>query len=54
LESEIKAKFHAYNKGWGRLVKRARSRAKLYVRHPAALATDFKKFRSWSGAGRSQ
>ncbi|UCD53276.1 MAG: B12-binding domain-containing radical SAM protein [Phycisphaerales bacterium] len=48
LESEIKAKFHAYNKGWGRLFKRARSRAKLYVHHPAALATDFKKFLSWS------
>lgn len=48
LELEIKAKFHAYNKGWGRLLKRARSRARLYVNHPPTLITDFRKFLSWS------
>ncbi|MHC4518630.1 MAG: B12-binding domain-containing radical SAM protein, partial [Planctomycetota bacterium] len=48
LESETKAKFHAYNKGVGRLFKRVRSRARLYLGHPASLLTDFRRFLSWS------
>lgn len=48
LESEMKAKFHAYNKGVGRLFKRARSRAQLYLSQPSELLADFKKYRSWS------
>ena len=48
LESEIKAKFHAYNKGVGRLFKRVKSRARLYRNQPTSLLTDFRKFLSWS------
>lgn len=48
LESETKARFHAYNKSMARLLKRARSRAGLYLNQPALLWTDFKKYRSWS------
>lgn len=48
LEVEIKAKFHAYNKSFGRLFKRARSRTRLYLCQPSDLWADFKKYRSWS------
>jgi anaerobic magnesium-protoporphyrin IX monomethyl ester cyclase len=47
LEAEMKSKFHAYNKSLSRLVKRARSRAGLYVSQPTALAADFRKYLSW-------
>lgn len=48
LESEMKAKFHAYNNHVVRLFKRAWSRSRLYLSHPADLLADFKKYRSWS------
>ncbi|MGE5293532.1 MAG: B12-binding domain-containing radical SAM protein [Solirubrobacterales bacterium] len=48
VEAEIKAKCHKYNKGLGRLLKRAKSRVGLYLAQPATLATDFKKYLSWS------
>ena len=48
LESETKARFHAYNRAVTRLLKRARSRAGLYRNQPALLLTDFKRFLSWS------
>jgi anaerobic magnesium-protoporphyrin IX monomethyl ester cyclase len=47
LEWELKALFHAYNKSPGRLWKRAKSRARLYLAQPAALVTDFRKYRKW-------
>ncbi len=47
VEMEMKARFHAYNKHVGRLLKRARSRAGLYVSQPALLLADFKKYLSW-------
>jgi len=48
VEMEMKARFHAYNKRVGRLLKRARSRAGLYVSQPALLLADFKKYLSWN------
>lgn len=48
LESELKSRFHAYNRGVGRLLKRARSRAGVYLAQPALLLADFKRYLSWS------
>ena len=48
VEKEMKARFHAYNKRVGRLLKRARSRAGLYWTQPALLVADFKKYLSWN------
>ncbi|MEN6338366.1 MAG: radical SAM protein [Phycisphaerales bacterium] len=47
-ETEIKARCHKYNKGLGRLLKRARSRANLYATQPSALLADFRKYLSWN------
>lgn len=47
-EVEMKARFHAYNKSVGRLLKRAKSRARLYLVQPALLFTDFRKYLSWN------
>ena len=47
LEMEMKASFHAYNKGMVRLLKRARSRAGLYLSRPTALVADVRKYLSW-------
>ncbi len=49
MEWELKALFHAYNKSPVRLWKRAKSRARLYITQPAALVTDFRKYRNWNG-----
>lgn len=47
-EAEMKRRFHAYNKGVGRLLKRAKSRAGLYWAQPALLLADFRKYLSWT------
>jgi hypothetical protein len=47
LESEMKAAFHAYNKGLPRLLKRAISRFGLYRSQPAVLLDDVRKYLSW-------
>jgi hypothetical protein len=47
LESEIKARFHAYNKSLTRVLKRAKSRTRIYLNQPALLLSDFKKYLSW-------
>jgi hypothetical protein len=49
IEGELKVLFHAYNKSLGRLWKRAKSRARLYLAQPAALMTDLRKYRKWNG-----
>jgi anaerobic magnesium-protoporphyrin IX monomethyl ester cyclase len=46
---EMKRRFHAYNKGVGRLLKRAKSRAGLYRTQPALLWADFRRYLSWAG-----
>jgi anaerobic magnesium-protoporphyrin IX monomethyl ester cyclase len=46
--AEMKRRFHAYNKGWGRLLKRAKSRAGLYWAQPTALLTDVRKYLDWA------
>jgi radical SAM superfamily enzyme YgiQ (UPF0313 family) len=48
LEAEMKARFHAYNKSMGRLLKRAKSRAGLYWVQPTLLLADFRRYLSWS------
>jgi radical SAM superfamily enzyme YgiQ (UPF0313 family) len=48
LEAEVKDRFHAYNKQVPRLLKRAKSRAGLYLSQPAVLLADFKKYLSWN------
>jgi anaerobic magnesium-protoporphyrin IX monomethyl ester cyclase len=47
-EAEMKRRFHAYNKGFGRLLKRAKSRAGLYCAQPASLWTDLRKYLDWA------
>ncbi len=47
-EVEMKTRFHAHNQNVGRLLKRARSRARLYRVQPALLFTDFRKYLSWN------
>ena len=47
LESEMKSKFHAYNKNVARVLKRAKARAGLYWHQPATLLSDFRKYISW-------
>ena len=47
-EAEMKRRFHAYNKGVGRLLKRAKSRAGLYLAQPGLLLADFRKYLSWT------
>ena len=47
LEFEIKKAFHKYNKGFTRLLSRARSRSKLYLYEPKILWDDLRKFWGW-------
>jgi hypothetical protein len=53
MEREMKGRLHAYNRGFGRLLKKAQSRARLYRGEPALLLTDFRKYLSWNWTGRS-
>jgi radical SAM superfamily enzyme YgiQ (UPF0313 family) len=48
LEREMKARFHAHNKSVARLLKRAKSRAGLYLAQPALLLADFRQYLSWA------
>jgi len=50
LEQEIKDRFYEYNKGFGRLLSRARARTIQYTRSPRVLLGDLKKYLSWRGA----
>lgn len=43
LEAEMKGEFHKYNKGLARLIKRVKSRSKLYLNKPKAFWADLKK-----------
>ncbi len=47
IEKAMKSSFHRYNSSPVRICKRARARSALYVREPAALLGDFKKFLAW-------
>jgi anaerobic magnesium-protoporphyrin IX monomethyl ester cyclase len=47
LASQVKARFHAYNKGPVRLFKRAKSRAGLYLSQPTTMLADVRKYFSW-------
>lgn len=47
LEQEMKEAFHKYNRGVPRLVKRVKSRSRLYINQPMTLLDDIKKFRKW-------
>jgi hypothetical protein len=47
LEDEMKQQFHLYNKQFTRILHRARSRVRQYVRSPRVLVTDFQKYLSW-------
>jgi anaerobic magnesium-protoporphyrin IX monomethyl ester cyclase len=47
LEAEMKNRFHKYNMGFSKLLKRAKSRSKLYLNEPKAFWADIKKFLSW-------
>jgi radical SAM superfamily enzyme YgiQ (UPF0313 family) len=47
IESEIKESFHKYNMAVPRLVKRLKSRSRLYMRDPKSIWSDFKKFLCW-------
>lgn len=47
LEKEIKNAFHNYNKNFKRILKRATSRANIYVNEPYILVGDIKKYLSW-------
>jgi radical SAM superfamily enzyme YgiQ (UPF0313 family) len=49
LEAEMKRKFHKYNMGFSRILKRGVSRSNLYLSEPKALWADLKKLRSWVG-----
>ncbi len=47
LEVEMKKAFHKYNRGLPRLIKRVRSRSKLYLHEPGIFLEDLRKFRGW-------
>ena len=47
LEREMKARFHAYNNHYKRLLNRVRSRTMHYIRSPRALYGDFQKYLCW-------
>ena len=47
LEEEIKDRILGYNKGFRRVLRRARARTVQYTRSPRVLYTDFKKYLSW-------
>ncbi len=47
LEQEMKDRFHEYNKGFRRLLSRARARTIQYTRSPRVLYADFRKYMSW-------
>jgi radical SAM superfamily enzyme YgiQ (UPF0313 family) len=49
LEAEMKRKFHKYNMGFMRLLRKAESRKNIYFNEPKAVWADFKKFCSWLG-----
>jgi radical SAM superfamily enzyme YgiQ (UPF0313 family) len=47
LELEMKEAFHKYNMGLSRLIRRAKSRSKLYLHEPKILGNDLRKFWGW-------
>jgi len=47
IESITKTSFHRYNRGPGRILKRARARSFLYLKNPKTLSGDFRKFLAW-------
>ena len=47
LEQEMKDRFYEYNKGFRRILSRARARTIQYTRSPRVLFADFKKYLSW-------
>lgn len=53
LELEIKNSFHRYNSGPQRLLKRLRTRSRVYFKEPPLLLKDFKKFLAWIKPGRN-
>ncbi len=54
MERFIKAAFHRYNMGVGRLWSRARSRGRTYLRQPQMVLSDLRKLRGLVRAGRRQ
>jgi anaerobic magnesium-protoporphyrin IX monomethyl ester cyclase len=47
LEQEMKDRFYDYNKGFKRILSRARARTIQYTRSPRVLLADLKKYLSW-------
>lgn len=47
LEKEVKTAFHEYNKSFAQVLKRARSRAGIYIKDPGIFVTDIRKYLSW-------
>ncbi len=47
LATSLKQEFHAHNRRFKRILRRARSRFKLYLCHPGLLWCDFVKYLSW-------
>ena len=47
LESEMKQAFHTYNRGFRRILERARARSSLYWRDPGIFFGDIEKFIGW-------
>ncbi|MBN1508285.1 MAG: radical SAM protein [Sedimentisphaerales bacterium] len=47
LEREVKDRFYEYNKGFRRILSRARARTIQYTRSPRVLVADFRKYLSW-------
>lgn len=47
LEQEVKDRFYEYNKGFRRILSRAKARTIQYTRSPRVLYADFRKYLSW-------
>ncbi len=47
LENEMKQAFHTYNRGFGRILERARARSSLYWHDPGIFFGDIEKFIGW-------
>ncbi|MDI6783133.1 MAG: radical SAM protein, partial [bacterium] len=47
LEKEIKTAFHKYNKSYRQVLKRVKSRARIYLREPSILVGDIRKYLTW-------
>jgi len=47
LEDKVKDAFHNYNKGFMRIIERAKARSSVYIHNPKIFFNDFEKFLGW-------